>query len=91
MPLQGRLRSDCIPDNRPMSISDIRVRFAKKLRSLRLGKRLTQAQVAELADMKLRHYQKLESKHPSNVKIETIAKLAKALKIPAWKLLQFKD
>jgi len=74
-----------------MTTSEICVHFARRLRFFRLKVGLTQAQVAELSEMKLRHYQKLESKMPGNVKLKTIGRLAKALKIPAWKLLQFRD
>ena len=72
-----------------MATNDIRSLFAKQLRSLRSKRGLTQAQIAESAGMKFRHYQKLESKDPSNVKIETIGKLAKALKTTPSKLLDF--
>ena len=59
------------------------------LRQYRLERQLTQEQLAERADVAVRHVQRLESKNPSPVKIDTIEKLAKAFKISCSKLLDF--
>ena len=74
-----------------MSTSTIALKVAQKLRKLRIKHGLTQEQIAERADLPIRYYQKLESKSPYAVRITTLEKLAKGLKIPVWKLLQFKD
>ncbi len=74
-----------------MNIPKIRLQLAAKLRGERLRAKLTQENIAELIGVSARYYQMLESKKPTAVKIDTIEKLAKAFKIPAWKLLQFKD
>ncbi len=67
---------------------DIRVKFAKRLRELRLKKKWTQEQLAEYADLSYRHVQRLEStKNPPPTKIDTIEKLAKAFGITISKLL----
>ncbi len=69
---------------------DIRIRFAERLRKLRLQKDWTQEDLAEYADLAYRHVQRLEStKNPPPAKIDTIEKLAKALKISPAKLLDF--
>ena len=49
----------------------------------------TQEELAEYADIAVRHVQRLESKNPSPVTIDTIEKLAKAFKINCSKLLDF--
>ena len=69
---------------------DIRVRFSKKLRELRLRRKWTQEQLAEYADLAYRHVQRLESvNNIPPAKIDTIGKLAKAFKIKPSKLLDF--
>ena len=65
----------------------IRYKFAKRLRELRERQSLTQQKLAELADLDYKHIQRLESKSPTDVELETIEKLAKAFKISFSKLL----
>lgn len=67
----------------------IRHKFAKRLRELRRRHNLTQQELAELAGLDYKHIQRLESKNPTDVKLETIEKLAKAFKISCSKLLDF--
>jgi len=67
----------------------IRYKFARRIRELRKRKGLTQQQLAELADLDYKHVQRLESKNPTDVKLETLEKLAKAFKISPKKLLDF--
>ncbi len=69
---------------------DIRVKFAKRLRELRLKRKWTQEQLAEYADLAYRHVQRLESTNKTPpAKIDTIGKLAKALGITISQLLKF--
>lgn len=68
---------------------DIRLKFGNNLRRLRKRKGWTQEQLAEHADIAYKHVQRLEGKHPSPVKIDTIEKLAKAFGIRPSKLLDF--
>ena len=67
----------------------IRHKFARRLRDLREKQGLTQQRLAELSDLDYKHIQRLESKDPTDVKLETIEKLAKAFKITCAKLLDF--
>ena len=78
-------------DNWGMIATKIRLQLARKLKEERQKARLTQEKMAELIGVSARYYQILESKKPAAVKIDTIEKLAKALKIPVWKLLKFKE
>jgi transcriptional regulator with XRE-family HTH domain len=48
---------------------------------------MTQQRLAELADLDYKHIQRLESKNPTDVKLESIEKLAKAFRISIPKLL----
>lgn len=67
----------------------IRLQLAKRLKDLRKKQKLTQEQMAEKLEMDLRYYQRLESAKPNAVKIDTIDKIAKVLKISPSKLLDF--
>ena len=71
-------------------MQNIRVRFAKQLRKLREKKGWTQEELAEYTDLAYRHVQRLESvKNTPPAKIDTIEKIAKALKTTPSKLLDF--
>ena len=72
--------------------SDIRCRFAKHLRQLRTRKKLSVSELAHCSRISRQHIRELELPIPQKrVTITTLEKLAKGLKIPLWKLLQFKD
>ena len=69
---------------------EIRLKFARHLRKLRIQKGWSQERLAEYADLAYRHVQRLESlKTPPPAKIDTIEKLAKAFKTTPSKLLDF--
>ncbi len=71
------------------NIPKIRLQLAGKLKELRKEHGLTQEGMSEKLGMDLRYYQRLESEKPNAVKIDTIDKIAKALKISPSKLLDF--
>lgn len=73
-----------------MLTPEIRLQFARRLKTLRKRFHLTQEQMAERLEMDVRYYQRLESNKPGAVKIDTIDKIAKALKLTPSKLLDFK-
>ena len=68
---------------------EIRRKFGRKLYQLRMKRGWTQEELAEYSDIAVRHVQRLESKNPSPVTIDTVEKLAKAFKISCSKLLDF--
>ncbi|MDD5670042.1 MAG: helix-turn-helix transcriptional regulator [Candidatus Omnitrophica bacterium] len=78
-----------LAENTGMSTPKIRLQFAAQLRRLRKDRDLTQEAMAERVGMDIRYYQRLESRNPNAVKIDTIDKIAKALRLPPWKLLKF--
>ena len=61
-------------------MSKLRSQFAKNLKKLRADKKMTQENLAEKLNISLRYIQQLEGKNTPNVKIDTLEKLARALK-----------
>ena len=71
---------------------DIKARFAKRLRELRMNAGLSVSELSKRSHVSRQHIRDLELPYPEKrVTIETLEKLAKGLKVPVWKLLQFKD
>ena len=68
----------------------ITLKVGKRIKELRLKLGMTQEELAETAGVDYKYLQKIEGKTPPNIKIETIEKLAKALKTSPDKLLKFK-
>ena len=71
------------------STPQIRLQLAGQLKRLRKKYGLTQEEMSEKIGMDIRYYQRLESAKPNAVKIDTIDKISKALKICPSKLLDF--
>ncbi len=74
-----------------MAIPKVRIQLARQLRRFRMKYGLTQEETAERLEMDTRDYQRLESRKPRAVRIDTLDRLAKAFDMPLWKLLKFKD
>jgi transcriptional regulator with XRE-family HTH domain len=62
-------------------MASIRKKFAQNLKKLRKAKHMSQEQLAERLDINVRYVQQLEGKHTPNVKLDTIAELARVLKV----------
>ena len=71
-------------------MENINTRFGKHLKNLRKKKKITQEQLAYLADLEYKYIQRLESKKPSSPTLNTLEKLSKAFNITVSKLLNFK-
>ena len=69
---------------------NIRRKLAKRIKELRKLRGYTQDRLAELSKIDYKYIQKIEGKDPPAVKIDTIARLAKALRVKAAELLDFK-
>lgn len=67
----------------------IRLKLGGKIRELRVRRGYTQTKLAELADIDYKYLQRIEGKNPPALKIDTIEKLARALKVTPAKLLDF--
>ncbi|MDD3906224.1 MAG: helix-turn-helix transcriptional regulator [Candidatus Omnitrophica bacterium] len=65
----------------------IRLKFAQKIKKLRKSRGLTQEELADLTAIDYKYIQRLEGKNPPAVKIDTIQRIAKALKVDPSKLL----
>ncbi len=69
----------------PMNASQ---KIAKNLRKIRKTQGLSQEKAAEKIGLTLRYYAMIESKKPRQVRVSTLEKLAKGLKVPLEKLLK---
>lgn len=67
----------------------IRTKLGKKIRELRVKYNYTQEELSEIADIDYKYIQKIEGKNPPAIRIDTIEKLAKALKVKPYNLLKF--
>ena len=72
-----------------MEMENINTRFGKRLKDLRNKNKITQEELACLADLEYKYIQRLESKKPSSPTLNTLQKLTKAFGIPLSKLLNF--
>ncbi len=72
-----------------MEKSSIRRDFSERIKKLRKKHGITQQELAERAEVDYKHIQRLESKKPTSVKLDTIEKIAKAFKMNPSKLLDF--
>ncbi len=67
----------------------VRIKLGKKIKHHHNKCGYTQEKLAELADIDYKYLQRIEGKNPPALKIDTISKLAKALKISPAQLLDF--
>ena len=67
----------------------IRLKLGRKIREFRERRGYTQSKLAELGNIDYKYLQRIEGKNPPALKIDTIGKLAKALKTTPAKLLDF--
>ncbi len=68
---------------------NIRLKLGKRIKELRARCGYTQERLSEIADIDYKYLQKIEGKNPPALKIDTIEKLAKALKVKPTELLKF--
>lgn len=69
--------------------STVRLELGRKIRYYRNKRGYTQERLAELANIDYKYLQRIEGKNPPALKIDTIEKLAKALKATPAELLDF--
>ena len=67
---------------------NIRLQLAQKIKKLRRELSYTQEKLADETRIDYKYIQRIESKNPPAVKIDTIKKLAIALKVDPSKLLE---
>lgn len=67
----------------------IRLKLGARIKALRVKRGYTQDKLSEEADIDYKYIQRIEGKNPPALKIDTIGKLAKALKVKPADLLDF--
>lgn len=70
-------------------MENIRLRMGKRIKELRKKCGYTQDKLSEVAEIDYKYIQRIEGKNPPALKIDTIGKLAKALKVKPAELLKF--
>ena len=65
------------------------VELGGKIKVLRKKRGITQEQLAELIRTSYKYLQRIESKNPPDVRLTTIVRLAKALKVKPADLLRY--
>jgi len=68
---------------------NIRLELGKKIKELRKKCGYTQERLSEVANIDYKYIQRIEGKNPPALKIDTIEKLANALKTTPSNLLKF--
>lgn len=68
---------------------NIRLRLGKRIKELRNKCGYTQERLSEVANIDYKYIQRIEGKNPPALKIDTIERLAKALKVKPAELLKF--
>ncbi len=69
--------------------TNIRLKLGKKIRELRTKRGYTQEKFSEVANIDYKYVQRIEGKNPPALKIDTIGRLSKALKVKTAELLEF--
>jgi transcriptional regulator with XRE-family HTH domain len=69
-------------------MENIRLRIGKRIKELRKKRGLTQEKLSEVADIDYKYIQRLEGKNPPALKVDTVERLAKALKVSPAELLK---
>ncbi|NQS89753.1 helix-turn-helix transcriptional regulator [Patescibacteria group bacterium] len=69
--------------------NNIRVKLGRRIKDLRRKRGYTQERLSELAEIDYKYLQRIEGKNPPALKIDTIERLAKALKVKPAELLKF--
>ena len=69
--------------------TNIRLKLGKRIRELRKKCGYTQDKLSEISEIDYKYIQRIEGKNPPALKIDTIERLAKALKVKPAELLKF--
>ena len=70
-------------------MESIRLKIGKRIKELRKKCGYTQDKLSEVAEIDYKYIQRIEGKNPPALKIDTIERLAKALKVKPAELLKF--
>ncbi|MDP8233608.1 MAG: helix-turn-helix transcriptional regulator [Candidatus Saelkia tenebricola] len=67
----------------------IGTKLGKRIKELRKKRGITQEQLAELITTSYKYLQRIEGKNPPDIRLSTVVRLAKALKVKPEDLLKF--
>ncbi len=65
------------------------IELGKKVKEFRRKRKITQERLAELTETSYKYIQRIEGKNPPDIRLTTIVRLSKALKVKPYKLLEF--
>ncbi len=65
------------------------IKLGKKVKEFRGKRGITQEQLADIIRTSYKYLQRIESKNPPDIRLTTIIRLAKALKVKPEELLKF--
>lgn len=68
-------------------MASLKFKTASKIKTFRKKRGFTQEDLASKSELEYKYIQRIESKNPPNLGIETLEKIAKALKVPISRLL----
>ena len=68
-------------------LETINLKFGKKIKELRSKRRITQEELAELTKTSYKYIQRIEGKNPPDIRLTTIERIAKALRVKPSKLI----
>lgn len=66
----------------------IQLCFGTNIRKYRTKRKLTQQRLAEMAGIEYKYIQRIEGKNPPAVRIDTVERIAKALKVKSFQLIK---
>jgi len=66
----------------------IGVKLGRKIKEFRKKRGITQEQLAEMINTSYKYIQRIEGKNPPDIRLTTIARLAKAFKVKTSELLE---
>lgn len=72
-----------------MTIPVVRLKLAARIKQIRKQKKLTLEEAALRCGLDLRYYQRVESKKPWALRVDTLDRIAKGLGVPLWQLFKF--
>lgn len=75
----------------PKKADNIALQLGHQVRILRKRHDITQEELATRCKLGVKHIQFIEGKHPHNVTIRTLQKIADGFDMPLWKLLRFEE
>ncbi|TBR18670.1 XRE family transcriptional regulator [bacterium] len=68
---------------------NIRLKLGKRIKALRIKYGYTQEKFSEATGIDYKYIQRIEGKNPPALRIDTIERLAKALKVKPFEFLKF--